>query len=346
MDSRRLESCSVADPTNLDPNAAVEYPLSDGSRLVVRQVGEHELDAALAVAAEALGWDPRAPNEELFRWKHVENPFGRSHLWLAEVDGEPVGLRAFMAWEFVDPEGRTLRAARAVDTATLPAARRKGVFRMATTHALVAAHMRGVDFVFNTPNSSSRPGYLSMGWQDLGRPPIEVLSLRVGSLPALARARTAADKWSTPTDVGTPAAEALRDETVVRALLRQNRGSRVATRWTAERLRWRYGSSHLHYRVATTDDAVAVFRSRRRGPATELAICALVADSRVSATRMVGSLLRRTHADYAVGVAGGHVGFGITIPRGGPAITWRSVCAPEKPRLRSLGLTLGDLELF
>ncbi|GIU83691.1 MAG: hypothetical protein KatS3mg008_0466 [Acidimicrobiales bacterium] len=336
----------MADPSSLDVSAAVEYPLADGSRLVVRPVGEQELGTALAVAAEALGWDPQRPNDELFRWKHLENPFGRSDLWLAEVDGQPVGLRAFMAWEFVDYEERSLRAVRAVDTATLPAARRKGVFRIATTHALVAAHRRGVDFVFNTPNSSSRPGYLSMGWEYLGRPPIEVLSLGIGSLPVLAKARTAADKWSIPTDVGLPAAEALWDETVVRALLLQRRGSRLATRWTPERLRWRYGSPHLHYKVVTADGAVAVFRLRRRGPATELAICALAADSRASGMCLVGSLLRRTQADYAVGVVGGHVGFGVTIPRGGPAITWRAVRSSDKPRLRSLGLTLGDLELF
>ncbi len=32
----------------------------------------------------------------------------------------------------------------------------------------------GVDVVFNTPNDQSRPGYLKMGWSEVGRVPVAV----------------------------------------------------------------------------------------------------------------------------------------------------------------------------
>ena len=42
----------------------------------------------------------------------------------------------------------------------------------------------GVDFVFNTPNPESRAGYLTMGWQDAGRIPHEILpGPALGSAP-------------------------------------------------------------------------------------------------------------------------------------------------------------------
>ena len=68
----------------------------------------------------ALGGGPAGSRPaEFFRWKHLENPFGRSFMLVAEADGRIVGLRAFMRWEFVAGDG-AFRAVRAVDTATHP----------------------------------------------------------------------------------------------------------------------------------------------------------------------------------------------------------------------------------
>ena len=53
----------------------------------------------------ALGAGPagRRP-PEFFRWKHLENPFGRSLMLVAEADDRIVGLWAFMRWGFVAPD--------------------------------------------------------------------------------------------------------------------------------------------------------------------------------------------------------------------------------------------------
>jgi len=58
-----------------------------------------------------------------FRWKHIENPFGRSLMLLADSE-KVVGLRAFLRWQF-RAGGQTIRAVRAVDTATHPDFQRK-----------------------------------------------------------------------------------------------------------------------------------------------------------------------------------------------------------------------------
>lgn len=104
---------------------------------------------------------------ELFRWKHFDNPFGRSIALVAEEDERIVGLRTFMRWNLTTPEGETLRCVRAVDTATHPDYQRMGIFRRLTEEGVEIARDDGVDMIFNTPNEKSKPGYLKMGWQEV-----------------------------------------------------------------------------------------------------------------------------------------------------------------------------------
>ena len=142
-----------------------------GTALQIRPYVAEDEPAVLALLVGALGEGPsgqRTP--DFFRWKHLENPFGESLLLVAELDGEIVGLRAFLRWGFTLGD-RSLRAVRAVDTATRHDQRGKGIFSTLTKAAL--AELRtDTDLVFNTPNGSSRPGYLKMGWQEVGRVPV------------------------------------------------------------------------------------------------------------------------------------------------------------------------------
>ncbi|UII79915.1 GNAT family N-acetyltransferase [Flagellimonas sp. CMM7] len=98
-------------------------------------------------------------------WKHYENPFGQSKIYVAVIDTEIVGVRAFMQWKWVEKDsGKVLKAVRAVDTAVSPNHRRKGIFLTLTNHALQKVKEEKFDFVFNTPNNKSIGGYLKLGW--------------------------------------------------------------------------------------------------------------------------------------------------------------------------------------
>ena len=91
---------------------------------------------------------------------------------MAEHDDRLIGLRAFMRWRLAAGD-RDLTAVRAVDTATHPDFQGMGVFSRLTRAALDA--MEGqVDLVFNTPNGKSGPGYLKLGWREVGRVPVAV----------------------------------------------------------------------------------------------------------------------------------------------------------------------------
>ena len=104
---------------------------------------------------------------ELFKWKHLENPFGKSYGLLALDEDRIVGLRMFMFWKFQEIGGEELlNAIRPVDTVVHKAYRGKGLFKSLTLTGLEECRKAyDYDFIFNTPNENSLPGYLKMGWE-------------------------------------------------------------------------------------------------------------------------------------------------------------------------------------
>lgn len=320
----------------------------------IRPAGPGEDDAVVALAGAALGWRPGEPNEELFRWKHEQNPFGRSPVLVAEAAGELVALRTFLRWEFVDPMGRSFRAVRAVDTATRPDWQGRGLFRALTLRAVRSAIDEGCDFVFNTPNDQSRPGYLKMGWVELGRLPVAVSPGRVGGIARLIRARVAAEKWSEPTAAGRPAAEVLEDPGLADLLDRLGPPRALATPRSAEVLRWRYAQGPVHYRAAAPGGSIAdglvLFRLRRRGPALELVVDDVLVPAGPDAERvardLVAEVRRSSGADHALAVGRGWGARWLSVPSLGPVVTWRALARTSPPALSDLDLVMGDVELL
>jgi GNAT superfamily N-acetyltransferase len=324
------------------------------SRVTIRSAEPVDLDGIVALAGTALGWDATGPHAELFRWKHLDNPFGSSPMWLAECDGELAGFRTFLRWRWVRSGGDAYRAVRAVDTATHPAHQGKGIFTALTRAALPELEADGVDFVFNTPNDQSRPGYLRMGWRQLGRVPVAVLPAGVTGVGRMLRARQPAEKWSSTTAAGVPAPEFFADhEAVARLLASQPVSRHLTTDRTPALLSWRYGLDVLRYRCFPlgdrVEDGAVVFRIRGRGGAREATLCDVVAPS-PSRARLVGalrSLLRASQADYLIATRGS-VGppAAIPLPGQGPILTWREVGATTPMTLGDFSLVLGDIELF
>lgn len=138
----------------------------------------NDLPEMIELLKKSLGEGLIPKSEKYFQWKHFDNPFGRSKILLAKEDNKIVGLRAFMKWSWKNGE-EIISSVRAVDTATDPAFQGKGIFKKLTLRAVEECAKEGIGLVFNTPNNSSKPGYLKMGWTDEGRMP---LLLKAGSL--------------------------------------------------------------------------------------------------------------------------------------------------------------------
>lgn len=324
--------------------------------VVVRRARPDELDAVVELCGRALGWTPGEPNEALFRWKHRDSPFGPSPTWVAEEDGRLVAVRAFLRWAFRRPDGTVVQAVRAVDTATDPEHQGRGLFTRLTTGALPELVDDGIGFVFNTPNDQSRPGYLKMGWEVVGRVPVGVALGRPRGALRLAGARTAAGKWSLPTTAGRPAAEVLADRASIAELLgAAGPPAGLATDRSPEVLWWRYAAGPVRYRAVqlgrSAVDGLAVFRLRRRGGAVEATVAELLVpdgpDAGDRRARLVGAVRRVARPDHLLAtVRHRREGPLVRVDRLGPVLTWRALADEHRPDLPAWDLHLGDVELF
>jgi GNAT superfamily N-acetyltransferase len=317
--------------------------------LQVREATDADLPQVLELLQSSLGWVPDEQYAAFYRWKHHDNPFGRSPAWVAVAEGGIVGLRVWLRWRFTDGQ-RTWDAVRAVDTATHPEYQGRGIFRRLTTSSLEELREQGVAHVFNTPNEQSKPGYLKMGWEEVGRLPVAVrFRSPVAALTAL-RARVPAEKWSLPSEAGSPALDVLADDAEVESLLARMPSTGIRTDLDVEVLRWRYGFAPLHYRGVRMRDGggIGLFRLRRRGPALECVVGHLLAPDDTARGRLLTRIAKLSGADQVLQIAdrpywaGGY----LPLPGGGPVLTWRALNGTTMPPLAEWQLTMGDVELF
>ncbi len=233
-----------------------------------------------------------ARTPDLFAWKHLDNPFGRSVMLVASAGDRIAGFRAFMRWELSldSGVGPNLRCVRPVDTATHPDFQRRGIFRNLTMAALDVARDDGVDLVFNTPNEASRPGYLTMGWSEVG--PVGVM---VRPRAALMWRRNDEDAW-----VASAASAGSRQSALAQAVtsLQVPPGRGLRTPKTSAYLNWRYDAHPTaRYAISAVGSSAAVARFNVRNGRRELVVSELAGTNSRQALR---PLLRSNPPDYAV----------------------------------------------
>ena len=141
--------------------------------MFIRKATSEDIPAIVQLLKASLGDVSSTKSVAYWNWKHVDNPFGPSPVLVAEEDGDLIGVRAFMRGDWVQ-DGKVYRALRAVDTATHPAHQGKGIFKILTLQLVQDASNAGFDFIFNSPNAQSTPGYLKMGWEVWGKVPVHI----------------------------------------------------------------------------------------------------------------------------------------------------------------------------
>ncbi|MDH3499065.1 MAG: GNAT family N-acetyltransferase [Acidimicrobiia bacterium] len=254
--------------------------------LNIREFADNDLDEVLEVFRAALGENPllrRTP--ELFAWKHLTNPFGRSIILVAEEAGRIAGVRAFMRWELDTRDGIRLRCVRAVDTATHPGFLRRGIFKRLTMEALDVAAGDGVDLVFNTPNPKSGAGYMKMGWSEVG--PIGIM---VRPRPGILWGSGDADALPDPDDF------VRRNMPAAPVQIPDRHPIGLRTPRTPEYLAWRFvNHPTARYSMVESGGTVAYLRPNHRGPRRELVVSDVLGPAPRAAIRASAAACK---ADY------------------------------------------------
>lgn len=339
--------------------------------LTVRAYSPPDEPQVLELLSTALAGGPTgARTGEFFRWKHQDNPFGPSLGLVAEDEQDRiVGVRLVMRWQ-LEVGALAVPSARMVDTATHPSVRGRGVFRDLTLRSLAALQADTV-LVFNTPNSQSRPGYLGMGWHQVGVVPTSFGTARPWRLARGARsARTAVGASAVEvTRCPLPAVSEVLDaraaEVADLLAAAPHGGHRLQTTRSMRFLRWRYAAAPgLDYRAVVVERhgrlvGLGVGRLRGRGQLSELTLSDVVvrAGDR-SAARAVLRAARRGGSDHVAThlpattarrsdlAAAGY----LTTARLGLTLTTRPLRPdglPVDPRqLSGWALRMGDLEVF
>jgi GNAT superfamily N-acetyltransferase len=346
--------------------------------LALRAYGVEQMSPILALLQQTLGNHGAVRKSEAFwQWKHHRNPFGHSYgiySW-SEREQRAAGLRVLMRWRFDSPDGRTILAARAVDTATHPDFQRRGIFSTLTRRAIEDLTGEGVHLIFNTPNHKSLPGYLKMKWQIVARWPLYLKILRPLSM-IRARLRPQGDPpplhtadffgsqilpWSAFAE---RYADPLADLIPRWEADRPRRGLRTPRTW--DYLRWRYGEHpHVDYgffpfTVGNARDVagVAILRPNYRYGWREAVLAELLLaepDARLGQSLLRG-LVRQVKADYLVAHFAARTverrtlwpaGF-LSAPGQGITFTVRFLQEEGEPFTAPAAwdLSLGDLEIF
>jgi hypothetical protein len=346
------------------------------SEIEIRDYQQSDIGPVLDLVQLGLGGGPTGAREETFwKWKHWSNPFGKSiALVAASREGQIVGLRTFMRWQF-QSGSKTLKAVRAVDTVTHPDFRRYGVFSSLTTKAIERTRESNVDLIFNTPNDDVLPGYLKLGWNKVGfvRPWINILNpprFAAGIIRNRSSRKSLAQVAPQDffRDTVSPVSEFLGKKDIVEEALRcRNKvnNGQLSTEQSLNYLRWRYSEFPkanyfvVHHRMNSDLSGFIILRTNLRFGLKEILISEMLLskpDVRL-ASGLIRELKHCASADYLITFFPGgsfnrraivREGF-FPVPLGGMNFTVNPLSAPLEPNpnlMRNWNLSLGDLEVF
>lgn len=308
-----------------------------------------DIPAIVDVLKASLGERDLPISENIWRYKHLDNPFGNSFVLLAIEEGQVVGVRAFMKWLWQNGTD-TYSALRAVDTATHPSHQGKGIFKRLTLKAVEICNKKGDNFIFNTPNDQSRPGYLKMGWESAGK-------IVVGLKPSLI------SFWNFSSAV--PAyivnkkvhPEKLEDLCSVYNRKLEERKA-LFTPKSGDFLKWRYETNPLQeYEVWATEDIYIAAYVKKRGRIKELRITeCMIGNNNSRIQKLVRNIILKWCTKFGIQI----VSFSpkiqqiskFSITGGfGPILTVNALNLADQERfafknIDNWNYSIGDLELF
>ncbi|HYH15818.1 MAG TPA: GNAT family N-acetyltransferase, partial [Flavisolibacter sp.] len=283
---------------------------------------------------------------------------------LAEENGTLIGLRAFMQWDW-QWQGKRYKAIRAVDTATHPAHQGKGIFKKLTLQQAEACKQCGVQFVFNTPNTQSKPGYLKMGWVEQGKMPLKfkiVQPFAMSYSMVFNKKKVSTYKDDPTPHVNWPEAIFQRiDKAAVS-------DDHLSTAVSGAYIKWRYADNPLaNYNYITdNENFLAILRLKEHFFGKELRISDFILLNKEASPKKVGLQIKRSVAEYArkhnvrfISLSGqqyqqyrpyfGWMGM-VPVRSLGPIVTLKDLNMnshfPQLLDVNNWAYSLGDMELF
>jgi len=318
--------------------------------MIIREATEQDIPQIIQVLKASLGETSSKKNEDVWRYKHVANPFGKSLVLVAEEDNKLVGVRAFMRWQWKYLEEK-FSAFRAVDTATHPEYQGKGIFKKLTLKALELAKERGDHFVFNTPNEQSKPGYLKMGWKEVENIKIQVSLLNPFTILFGKKNHIPKTLFSTLNT---------EDSTKQKVLISNYNKKRqligLYTPKSRKFLTWRYEENPLQqYMVYNSSDGYVAVYLKKRGKIRELRVVEMISGNETTEKKLnkwIRSQARENRAHIITTEPNQKSPGVLNFTSGiGPVLTVKNINLDQDHsqklmKIQNWAYSIGDLELF
>ncbi len=309
--------------------------------MLIRKSTEADIPAIVALLKKSLGETSSPKTVDYWVWKHINNPFGESMVLVSDNNGQLIGVRAMMRWcmqEGVDAQ----YCLRAVDTVTHPDYQGRGIFSILTQKIVARAHDEGIDFIFNTPNSKSLPGYLKLGWISLGKMTIGI-SLISSMFRSVSSSQLALHDFS------------CLDNLCKRWNALQETANHLFTPKSPAYLKWRYiDNPVVKYFVYATPTIFLAMYTRKRKGITELRVAELICMGNMPVDRKkIKSLVRQWSIEkkanlisFAPQFKSWMPGFAMNLPFGPILITKKINVVLPSFKLVKMAYQMGDMELF
>lgn len=312
--------------------------------MIIRENNPHDKLKIVELLQMSLGEAKLKKSEEIWNFKHQNNPFGVSPVLLAEEANTLVGVRAFMQWRW-QLENEVWISYRAVDTATHPNYQGKGIFKSLTMKALEVIKEKSNCFVFNTPNEQSRPGYLKMDWKQVGKINVALVVTFFYLFKLFQK---------------NPVNESIVSENQIDKLCEIHNKRLVDqkvifTPKSAKYLKWRYEENLLQkYHVIATEDFYIAMYVKKHRFYRELRVVEIIKSESISNNLKIKSAIIKyafKHKCWLLSLADKEL-FNFSLHGSfGPMLTFRDVRTDESFSKRALNIhnwsySIGDLELF
>jgi GNAT superfamily N-acetyltransferase len=252
--------------------------------MIIRDAVNKDKDSIIYVLKASLGEADLPLSKEIWNYKHEDNPFGNSQVLLAVEKEEVVGVRAFMKWKWQHKE-LVYESYRAVDTATHPSHQGKGIFKRLTLNAIDVSKKEGTNFIFNTPNDQSRPGYLNMGWIPTGK-------IKVGLMLAI-NSFINFNSTNLKYEIQRTGNDFLLDELCNNWNSKMALSDKIFTPKSSNYLNWRYEKNPLQsYEVYSHKDLYMAGYVKQRGSIKELRISECIYSDHLVIRKEINSIIK------------------------------------------------------
>lgn len=134
--------------------------------VTIRRLDRQDWPVVVKILDATYG--PSTARAALYEHWNLLCPVAESAFLVAEVGGRVVGAQPMLIHEWVGREA-PLRGAVLTGVVVDPEYRRRGLFTALVKACEREAEGTGAAFVMTMPNERSRPGFLRLGWSDLGR---------------------------------------------------------------------------------------------------------------------------------------------------------------------------------